>query len=169
MKRPPRSALWLVATLLAAAVATPIALVALKPGRRHEFTLGPDRVFIDLPKAWSREALAQKPGGGRALLTGPLPVGTGLLAMLSQSGDPPWEVNEDRVVLHAESWTEDDLRYSLAVANLTTVAGFGVLAASSIPVLRAVGSTVAPGAVAALLFAAMLAPSALQFRGGEND
>ena len=58
---------------------------------------------------------------------------------------------------------------SLAVANLTTVAGFGVLAASSIPLLRAVGSTVALGAVAALLFAAMLAPSALQFRRGDND
>jgi len=45
---------------------------------------------------------------------------------------------------------------SLAVANATTVASFGVLAASSIPVLHALGSTVAPGALVTLLFSAML-------------
>ncbi|HET6265118.1 MAG TPA: MMPL family transporter, partial [Usitatibacter sp.] len=56
---------------------------------------------------------------------------------------------------------------SLAVANLTTVAGFGVLAASSIPLLAAVGSTVALGAFTALAFAAMLTPAALQFRARE--
>jgi predicted exporter len=44
---------------------------------------------------------------------------------------------------------------SLAIANLTTVASFGVLAASSIPVLHALGTTVAPGAFATLLFATM--------------
>ena len=46
---------------------------------------------------------------------------------------------------------------SLTLANLTTVASFGVLAISEIPVLRAIGSTVALGAFAALLFSAMLA------------
>jgi predicted exporter len=46
---------------------------------------------------------------------------------------------------------------SLALANATTVASFGVLAASSIPVLHALGSTVAPGALVTLLFAASLA------------
>jgi predicted exporter len=45
---------------------------------------------------------------------------------------------------------------SLALANATTVASFGVLAISEIPVLRAIGSTVALGAFAALAFAAML-------------
>lgn len=45
---------------------------------------------------------------------------------------------------------------SLAIANATTVASFGVLAASSIPVLHALGSTVAPGALATLVFSAML-------------
>ncbi|MBS0376112.1 MAG: MMPL family transporter [Proteobacteria bacterium] len=46
---------------------------------------------------------------------------------------------------------------SLLVANLTTVIGFGVLALSHVPVLAAVGATVAPGALLALLYAALLA------------
>jgi len=45
---------------------------------------------------------------------------------------------------------------SLAIANATTVASFGVLAASSIPVLHALGTTVAPGAFATLAFSTML-------------
>lgn len=44
---------------------------------------------------------------------------------------------------------------SLAFANLTTVAGFGVLALSEVPVLNAIGSTVGPGAMLALIFAAV--------------
>jgi len=44
---------------------------------------------------------------------------------------------------------------SLALANATTVASFGVLAASSIPVLHALGSTVAPGAFVTLVFSAI--------------
>ncbi len=46
---------------------------------------------------------------------------------------------------------------SLAIANLATVAGFGVLAFSSVPVLAALGRTVAPGALLALLYSAWLA------------
>ncbi|HWW31822.1 MAG TPA: MMPL family transporter [Steroidobacteraceae bacterium] len=49
---------------------------------------------------------------------------------------------------------------SLAIANLATVIGFGVLAFSSVPVLAALGRTTAPGALLALLFAALLAPRA---------
>lgn len=49
---------------------------------------------------------------------------------------------------------------SLALANLSTVIGFGVLAFSSVPVLAALGSTTAPGALLALLFSALLAPRA---------
>jgi predicted exporter len=45
---------------------------------------------------------------------------------------------------------------SLALANATTVIAFGVLASSSVPVLRSIGSTVALGALLALLFAALL-------------
>lgn len=46
---------------------------------------------------------------------------------------------------------------SLAIANFTTVTGFGLLAFSSVPVLKAIGVTVGPGAVLALLFSAALA------------
>jgi len=42
-------------------------------------------------------------------------------------------------------------------ANLTTVAGFGVLAFSDVSLLQAMGVTVAPGVVLALLYSAILA------------
>lgn len=45
---------------------------------------------------------------------------------------------------------------SLFFANLTTVAGFGLLAFSSVPILQALGVTVAPGVVCALLYSAAL-------------
>jgi predicted exporter len=50
---------------------------------------------------------------------------------------------------------------SLLVANCATVLGFGVIAFSSVPVLRDLGSTVAPGAFLALVFAAFLARGGL--------
>lgn len=46
---------------------------------------------------------------------------------------------------------------SLLIANASTVLGFGVLAFSSVPVLADLGSVVAPGALLALIFAAILA------------
>jgi predicted exporter len=46
---------------------------------------------------------------------------------------------------------------SLALANATTVIGFGVLATSSVPVLHALGVSVACGTALALAFAALLA------------
>jgi predicted exporter len=46
---------------------------------------------------------------------------------------------------------------SLLIANLTTVIAFGVLSFSTVPVLSALGSTVAPGTLLALLFSATLA------------
>jgi predicted exporter len=51
---------------------------------------------------------------------------------------------------------------SLVIANAATVLGFGVLGFSSVPILAALGSTVAPGAFLALLFSALLASD---FRG----
>lgn len=48
---------------------------------------------------------------------------------------------------------------SLLVANLATVMSFGVLAFSSVPVLAALGQTVAPGTALSLLFAAVLSRS----------
>ncbi|GIZ52551.1 MMPL family transporter [Noviherbaspirillum aridicola] len=53
---------------------------------------------------------------------------------------------------------------SLAFANFTTVVGFGMLALSEVPVLNAIGSTVGPGAVLALVFAAAF--SGRRPRGG---
>ncbi len=46
---------------------------------------------------------------------------------------------------------------SLVFANLTTVAGFGLLGISQVPVLQAIGVTVGPGAVLALLLSAIFA------------
>jgi len=53
------------------------------------------------------------------------------------------------------------IQSSLLLANLATIIAFGVLASSHVPVLSALGSTVAPGAFLALLFSAILA-------GGES-
>ncbi|MGZ8260856.1 MAG: MMPL family transporter, partial [Caldimonas sp.] len=47
-----------------------------------------------------------------------------------------------------------DTLASLLLANMTTVASFGLLAASPIPVLQAVGIVVAPGALLCLVFSA---------------
>lgn len=47
---------------------------------------------------------------------------------------------------------------SMGVANLTTAIGFGTLALSTVPVLNAIGLTVGPGAILALLLAAMFVP-----------
>lgn len=49
---------------------------------------------------------------------------------------------------------------SLLIANLATVAGFGLLALSHVPMLESFGLTVGPGAMLALLFSAILAPHA---------
>jgi len=47
---------------------------------------------------------------------------------------------------------------SLTIANLSTVIGFGLLSFSRVPVLEDLGMTVAPGALLALWFAAVLTP-----------
>lgn len=47
---------------------------------------------------------------------------------------------------------------SLLVANLATVAGFGLLSLSHVPLLETFGLTVGPGTMLALAFAAILAP-----------
>jgi predicted exporter len=48
---------------------------------------------------------------------------------------------------------------SLLIANLATVAGFGLLALARVPLLKAFGLTVGPGAILALVFSAILAPA----------
>jgi predicted exporter len=51
---------------------------------------------------------------------------------------------------------------SLLIANFATVAGFGLLALSHVPMLESFGLTVGPGAMLALLFSAILAPRQAQ-------
>ena len=58
---------------------------------------------------------------------------------------------------------------SLTLANVTTVAAFGVLAISEIPVLRAIGSTVALGTFSALVLAAMLSGPGGTIRAGTGQ
>ena len=61
--------------------------------------------------------------------------------------------------LRTRGRADDDTLASLALANLTTVASFGLLAASSIAPLAAIGLVVAPGALLCLvLSAAFIAP-----------
>jgi predicted exporter len=70
----------------------------------------------------------------------------------------------DRMSLRGDSDIGRTLA-SLLLANVTTVTGFGILALSSIPVLKAIGSTVALGTFVALLFAAMTA----RFESGPRE
>jgi predicted exporter len=46
---------------------------------------------------------------------------------------------------------------SMLFANLTTVAGFGLLAFSNVSILQAMGATVAPGVILALIYSAIFA------------
>jgi predicted exporter len=52
---------------------------------------------------------------------------------------------------------DDETLLSIGVASTTTAIGFGVLAFSSVPVLQAIGVTVGPGAVLALVLSAAFA------------
>lgn len=49
---------------------------------------------------------------------------------------------------------------SMLFANLTTVAGFGLLSFSKVSILQALGVTVAPGVILALIYAAIFARAA---------
>ena len=67
---------------------------------------------------------------------------------------------DKRIVPKGEE--RDKMLASLVLASTTTVIGFGVLAFSRVPVLQAIGATVGPGAILALLFSAVLAEDSLQ-------
>ena len=54
---------------------------------------------------------------------------------------------------------DNDTLASLALANLTAVISFGLLALSNIPALRAIGQVVAPGILLSLVLAAAFIPS----------
>jgi predicted exporter len=63
----------------------------------------------------------------------------------------------DRRFAPADAEERNTMLASLFTANVATVMGFAVLAFSTVPVLSALGMTVAPGAFAALLFSALMA------------
>ena len=64
----------------------------------------------------------------------------------------------DRQSHAGERGSQPSTLASLAIANASTVIGFGLLSFSGVPVLLALGCSVAPGAFLALLFSALLAP-----------
>ena len=61
--------------------------------------------------------------------------------------------------LQTDGRADPDTLASLLLANLTTVVSFGLIALSDIPALSAIGRVVAPGALLALLLAAVLSRS----------
>ncbi len=63
--------------------------------------------------------------------------------------NPPMNQNAQSISPHTYA--------SLLLANVATVLGFGLLAFSSVPVLQAMGVTVAPGVILALVFSAVFA------------
>ena len=62
----------------------------------------------------------------------------------------------DRNSAHPQHGSQELTLASLLVANLATVLAFGVLACSRVPVLADLGQTVAPGALLALVYAAIM-------------
>ena len=75
----------------------------------------------------------------------------------------------DRESVRSDDRLAERTLASLLVANATTVIGFGVLATSSVPVLSAVGTTVAPGALLALVLGAILSGEGPAARGSRHD
>jgi len=66
----------------------------------------------------------------------------------------------DRRTSESDGDERNTMLASLFIANAATVLGFGTLALATVPVLTALGTTVAPGAFAALLFSALMADPA---------
>ncbi|HEU4458406.1 MAG TPA: transporter, partial [Methylibium sp.] len=65
----------------------------------------------------------------------------------------------------APAASHEDLLASLALANLTMVVSFGLIAISSIPALSAIGRVVAPGVLLALVLSAAFAAPPRTVRG----
>jgi len=79
----------------------------------------------------------------------------GLLLIVAVGSNYPLFVEQWRRDPHADPTA----LLSVLVACTTTAIGFGVLSLSTTPVLQAVGATVAPGALLALLLSAVLTPA----------
>jgi predicted exporter len=82
----------------------------------------------------------------------------GMLLIVAVGSNYALFFNPPAGVVGAQAVTPQTL-VSLLVANLATVAGFGLLALSRVPMLETFGLTVGPGAILALWFAAILAPT----------
>lgn len=106
--------------------------------------------------------------GGMALLGMALSILhlVGLLLVVAVGSNYALFFDEVRQSGHAD----EDTLASLLLANLTTVVSFTLIAISKIPALSAIGQTVAPGALLALLLSAAFAggqrPAAANGRGG---
>ena len=79
----------------------------------------------------------------------------GLLLIVAVGSNYPLFVEKWRRDPHADPTA----LLSVLVACTTTAIGFGVLSLSAVPVLQAVGATVAPGALLALVLSAVLTPA----------
>lgn len=126
------------------AVIAVLLAVALRSALRAVRILAPLAAAVAVVAAW--HALA----GTR--LTIPHLIGLVLIVAIGSN----YALFFDRVALRPGARALRTLA-SLGVANVTTVAGFGILSLSSIPVLHAIGATVALGTFLSLAFAAALA------------
>jgi predicted exporter len=89
-------------------------------------------------------------------------VGSNYALFFVQQIGPAGEAASPHPAGHVSS--DGSVLSSMLFANLSTVAGFGMLAWSQVPVLHAFGATVAPGAMLALLLSAILRPRAIENR-----
>ena len=99
-------------------------------------------------------------GAGHVVIEGPLTLFhfVGLLLIVAVGSNYTLFFDRRRHAAATAPVADDHaLLVSLVVANLTAVIGFGVLGLSSLPVLHAIGTTVAPGALIALAASAAFA------------
>jgi len=112
---------------------------------------GPRLLAVCQPLAW---AVLLTLGG---LAAGGVPLGilhlVGLLLVVAVGSNYALFFDQ----LQATGQADDDTLASLLLANLTTVASFGLIALSKIPALSAIGQVVAPGALLALLLSGCFA------------
>ncbi len=77
-------------------------------------------------------------------------VGSNYALFFDQSFGPNADLSSG-ALLNALTLTQKTALASLALANVSTMIGFGILAWSQVPVLHAIGATVGPGALLALV------------------
>jgi predicted exporter len=78
-------------------------------------------------------------------------------ALFFDRPDHPFSPEEGTIIGHKSHTISPRTLASMLFANLTTVAGFGLLAFSNVSILQAMGVTVAPGVILALIYSAIFA------------